>query len=274
VSGYKQRVRRFALLAVAVGVLATPAAASHNNWWFKTPSGAAYCGIPEAGTWLCMRPEDGFWIRFVFGRREDDVDVRKGVSERYRGLHAPAPRTLGFGEVFTTSDAAIITCWSRRAGLTCKHYLGLSFSLGRGGGYRIFYDVPRFPLDVRPLFRTDHGIRCGIDRDTLAPENRGLQCWRADDGLLLGIAHDDAGRRGGHARYEQALGFRPPGFPLLAYGRAFVWRCRKVTSLSAERCSTREGEPVFTCTNTRAQLTCHNRNGHGFWAGARSFYTF
>jgi hypothetical protein len=61
---------------------------------------------------------------------------------------------------------------------------------------------------------------------------------------------------------------------VLDYGRTFTWRCRKVTAFLAERCSTNAGEPVFTCTSARSRLTCQNRNGHGFWASARSFYTF
>jgi len=251
-------------------VYATPAAASADNWWFKTPGEAAYCGVDNG--FLCMTPNDGFWIRFTGA--EDDADVRKGYADRYRGYRGLADRVLGFGQVFYSSDAAVITCWSRRTGLTCKHYEGLSFWLGRYRGYRIFYDAPGFPPNVRPLFRTGQGIRCGIDRDNLEPASPVLQCWRPADGLLLGIAHDDGGRRGGHIRWEKAIGFRPPGFRLLATGGTFVWRCRKVTALTAERCSTSAGEPVFTCTSSRVRLTCSNRNGHGFWASARSFYIF
>ena len=159
---------RLALLVVAVALLATPAAASSDNWWFKTPGGAAYCGIPKSGSWLCMTPDDGFWIRLT-GIYGSNTDVRKGYTDRFRGYRGPAPSTLGFGEVFYTSDAAAITCWSRRSGLTCKQIQGLSFWLGRNRGYRIFYSAPGLPPDVYPLFRTGHGIYCGIDADTLVP---------------------------------------------------------------------------------------------------------
>jgi len=75
-------------------------------------------------------------------------------------------------------------------------------------------------------------------------------------------------------KVEQALGFRARGFRLLGEDSTFVWRCRRVTAFLAERCSATSGEPVFTCTSTRARLTCRNRNAHGFWASRRSFYTF
>jgi len=264
-------VRRLALLALGVALLGTPAAASSHNWWFKTPGGAAYCGVDDG--WVCMRPDDGFWVRFtgIYGSTAR-ADVRKGESDRYRDYGGPAPRTLGFGEFFTTSDAQIVSCWSRRTGVTCKLYDGLSFSLGRYRGYRVFWDAPGFPPNVLPLFRTGHGIYCGIDQDTLAPEYPTLDCWNPSDGLVIGIGYP--GRSAGHRHSEKAIGFRPHGFRKLAFGEIFEWRCRKVTANYAERCSANTGETVFTCTSSRTRLTCTNRSGHGFWASARSFYTF
>lgn len=264
-------MRHVAVVFAAVALLATPAAASSDNWWFQTPGGAAYCGIDNG--WVCARPKDGFWIRLtgMYGRTPD---VRKGHANRYRGHRTMAPRTLGFGQVFYSSDAHVITCWSRRTAVTCRHYEGLSFSLGRERGYRVFYDTPGIAPNVRPLFRTSNGIYCGIDRENLEPANPFLKCWRQLDGLVLGIAHDDAGRGGGHSRLEKAIGLRPRGFRLLPEGATFVWRCRQVTDLFADRCSTDEGSRVFACTSTRTRLTCTNRDGHGFWANVRSFYTF
>jgi hypothetical protein len=272
-SGYKHAVRRFALTVVALTVLVAPAGASSSpSWGFKTPGGAAYCGTDENG-WICIRPRDGSWIRLT-GYLGRNVDVRQGTSERFRGYRGPVGRTLGFGDVFYSSDAALITCRSRRRAVTCTHIEGLSFTLNRSSGYRIFWDAPGFPPNVLPLFRTRHDIRCGIDRDNLEPSVPILTCWRALDGLVLGIAHVDEGRRGGHGRWEKAIGFRPSGFSSLDPGHTFEWRCRQVTESLAERCSARAGEPVFTCTSTRARLTCTNRNGHGFWASLRGFYTF
>jgi hypothetical protein len=265
-------VRRFVLSIAALTLLVLPAGASGRaDWWFATPGGAAYCGFDAKG-WTCIRPQDGFWIRLVFGRRENIVDVRKGVSEAYRSNRERAVRTLRYGEEFVTSDAAIVTCWSRSSGVTCKHYLGLSFTIGRGGGYRIFHDAPGLPPNVTPLFKTGHGIYCGINRETFVPEQPSLDCWNPTDGLEIGIGYSS--RRGSHNRNEEAIGFRPRGFRMLAYGEMLEWRCRHVTATTAERCSTSAAEPVFTCTSTRARLTCRNRGGHGFWASARSFYTF
>jgi hypothetical protein len=269
-------MRVVVLALVIVVVYALPASAAlRSDWAFKTPGGSTYCRYMQAA-WECVTPRDGFWIRFTFTRIHgtDAVDVRKGSSARLRGLRDRSVSVLGFGRTFSSSDADVITCRSRSRGLTCRHYGGLSFWLGRTRGHRIYWDAPGFRPDVsRPLFKTDHDLRCGIAR-SLEPSSPSLTCWRASDGLELGIAHDDAGRRGGHGRNEKALGYRPAGFRAISYGSVFEWRCRDVTAFSAERCSTREGTAVFTCTNTRARLTCRNRNGHGFWASARSFYTF
>ena len=162
-----QAVRRLAILAVAMVVYATPAAASADSWWFKTPGEAAYCGVGEVGGFVCMTPNDGFWIRFTGSY--DDVDVRKGYSDRFRGYRAPADRVLGFGQVFSSSDAAVITCWSRRTGLTCKHYEGLSFWLGRYRGYRIFYDAPGF---LRTCVRCSRPAMGSVAGSTMTPSPR------------------------------------------------------------------------------------------------------
>jgi hypothetical protein len=147
-------------------------------------------------------------------------------------------------------------------------------ALGRALGYRIYYAAPGFKPRVRPLFRA-HGVWCGIDVDTLAPENPWLLCWRAADGLELSIAHQDAGFGGEHSRREKARGYRPAGFRLLGFGRTVTWRCRDVVADFAEQCSTRStGTAVFTCTNTAVRLTCRNRRGRGFRVNARTFYAF
>lgn len=267
---------RAAILVALIVVQSPSASVSAEDWAFKTPGEAAYCRFESGrlGGFLCMTPSDGFWIRLTGIYSGDAANVRKGSSDRFRGHRDPTARVLGFGRVFISSDAQAITCWSRRSGLTCKQIGGLSFWLGRHRGYRIFYDAPGFPPNVRPLFQTGHGIRCGINLDNLEPANPILDCWRPADGLLLGIAHDDAGRRGSHGRSEKAIGFRPTGFRVLPLDSTFVWRCREVTARYADGCSTRSGAPVFTCTSARARLTCVNRNEHGFWANARNFYTF
>lgn len=183
-------------------------------------------------------------------------------------------RTLRFGRVFYSSDASVVTCWSRRTGLTCKHYDGLSFWLGRFRGYRIYYDAPGLVPHVRPLLRTPEGVWCGINLDTLVPEKPNLLCWRPGDGVELTLAHDDGGRPAGSEQREKDRGYRPRGFPLLRDGRTLTWRCRRVEPGFAEACSTRGGTPVFTCRNATGRLTCKNRRGHGFWVSRRSFYTF
>jgi hypothetical protein len=257
---------------MAVVLPATASSASESGWEFKTPGDAAYCRL-ESNSFLCVTPNDGFWIRLTGIFDGDKVDVKKGYSRRFRDLHGRAGRVLGFGQVYYSSDAEAVTCWSRRSGLTCKAFDGLSFWLGRFRGYRIYYRPAGVPPRVRPLFRTALAIRCGI-AESQEPSNPYLECWRPSDGLVLGIAHDDAGRRGAHSRNENAVGFRPSGFPLLGFGRTLRWRCRNVNPRFAEDCSTGRGVAVFTCTNAGARLTCRNRNKHGFWVSRTSFYTF
>jgi hypothetical protein len=269
-------VQRLLLCAAAsVVALAAPSPALAAEWVFRTPGEAAYCrmeftqGVFDA--FRCVTPNDGFWIRLTGLSKGTNVRVVKGVSPAYRGYRNPAVRVLPFGREFFSSDAFVITCWSRRTGLTCKHYDGLSFWLGRYRGYRIYYDAPGFPPHVSPLFQTAHGVCCGIDTAVLEPANPILLCWRPADGLELSLAHSDGAS---HDRREKARGFRPAGFPLLRRGASFVWRCRQVTEAFAERCSTAAGKAVFTCQSDRARLTCRNRRKHGFWVSSLSFYAF
>lgn len=81
--------RFFVVFAFAAVLQTTPAAASHDNWWFKTPGGAAYCGFPKSGSFLCMTPNDGFWIRLtgIYGRT---VSVQKGYAGATAGTATPS----------------------------------------------------------------------------------------------------------------------------------------------------------------------------------------
>lgn len=262
-----------ALLAAVA--LVGPAGARASEWDFKTPGDAAYCRFEfsrNVSAFRCMTPDDGFWLRFTRLGSKTSVRVSKGRSSRFVGYRDAGVRTLGFGKVFFSSDAAVITCWSRRTGLTCKHYDGLSFWLGRSRGYRIYYDAPGFRPHVRPLLRTPEGVWCGINLDTLVPEIPNLLCWRPADGLGLSVGYD--GRAADSDRREKARDYRPKGFPLLADGRTLAWRCRRIDPGSAEACSTRAGTPVFTCRNAASRLTCRNRRGHGFRVSRLSFSTF
>jgi hypothetical protein len=58
---------------------------------------------------------------------------------------------------------------------------GWAFWLARYRDYRIYRGKRGFPLHVRPLFRT-RDVWCGIELDTLEPDNPDLLCWhpRAD----------------------------------------------------------------------------------------------
>jgi hypothetical protein len=263
------------VLAVLVGVVAAPAQARAFD--FKTPGEAAYCRMEFGRRGLdglrCITPNDGFWIRLGGLAAGTNVRVTKGHAARYKG-YRERTYVLAFGRRWASSDAEVVVCRSRRTGLTCKHPLsGLSFWLGRYRGYRVFYDKPGYPIRVLPFFRTA-SVWCGLNRDTLEPDNPFFQCWHPGSGLLVGVAHDDAGTGAGASRSEQALGFRPRGFRLLRSGTRFAWRCRTVTTNFAAGCSTRAGRPVFTCS-IRTLVRCTNARGRGFWIGPRGgFETF
>lgn len=272
-----RRLASIAVIALAAGALATFGVAGSFEG-FKTPGGAAYCRMEFSSrgafyAFRCFRPSDGFWVRLEGIFAGSNVRATKGYSERFRGLKASAP-VLGFGREFSSSDAQVITCWSRSTGITCKHYDGLAFWLGRSVGYRIYYDKPGFPPNVFPLFRSSPGVWCGIDADNLEPAKPFLLCWQPSTGLVLGISH--RGRQGASAaRSEQAEGYRPKGFRLIPSGSTFAWRCRKIDGEYADQCSTGRGATVFSCSVAVGRTTCRNQSGRGFWVDARhGFYTF
>jgi hypothetical protein len=265
------------LALAAVFVVAGGASASTVPFDFKTPGEAAYCRLEFSRRGLdalrCVRPDDGFWIRLVGLAAGTNARVTKGHASRYRG-HRERTYVLAFGRKWISSDAEIVACRSRRSGLTCKHPpSGLSFWLGRRRGSRVFYAKPGYALRVVPFFRTA-SVWCGLNRDTLEPDNPYFLCWHPASGLLAGVAHHDAGAGAGASRSEQALGFRPRGFRVLRPGGQFTWRCRSVTVPFSAGCSTRIGRPVFTCRIT-AVVRCANMRGRGFWIGPRGgFETF
>jgi hypothetical protein len=269
-------MRTVAVALVSVAAVA-PGRAGTPTWSFRTPGDAAYCRIefPRSLFALrCMSPSTGFWLRLtVPNQGGGPVRVEKGSDVRFLAYREHRVPLLPFGREFASSDALIFTCRSRRDGVACKHYDGLAFWLGRTGAYRIYYDKPGFRPHVRPLFRA-HGLWCGIDLDTLEPDVPVLTCWRAADGLLMTLGPGASGSHVSYTRSEQALDFRPPGFPTLRTGRASSWRCRKVDQMFAERCSARAGISVFTCRSSEIRVTCRNRAGGGFWASRAAFATF
>ena len=259
------------VVAVAVAALVAPAEGHAARWDFKTKDDSAYCRFEGRASFRCVRPRDGFWMRFQGVFAPASTRVAKGTSSRFRGVHGGAAIVLKVGRSFISSDAEVITCWNRRRGLTCKQYSGLSFWIGRRRGWRIFFDAPGRHPEVVPLFRTRQGVWCGIAADVLEPSNPLLECWRPSDGLLLTLLHDDYGRGPGYEQRGKAHGYRPGGFRLLRAGETFVWRCRDVGRMWANRCGATTGKHVFTCGAGPAGVTCRNRAGRGFWVSRRNF---
>jgi hypothetical protein len=262
--------------AVAIGLGVTHSARAETIEAFKTPGEAAYCQMETSNFSLnafrCFTPNDGWWIRFT-GLERGNVQITKGTDDRYRGYRSSMFDLLSFGKTWWSSDAAVITCVSRASGLTCKEYNGLTFWIGRYRGYRIFVGpAGEKPQIAKPLFRTTHGIYCGVGL-SLETDAQSMVCWRASDGVQLSLYHAH-GVKTAWARNENATGYRPSGYPLLGTSATFVWRCRKIDAEFATSCSKTLGTAIFTCKSESARLTCRNDTLHGFWMSRASFYTY
>ena len=214
-----------------------------------------YCALGDP--FVCFRPSDGRYVsmRGIFRKHPW---FTSGVDERYRGYRSRRVRVLRLGKVWYSSDAEVMTCWSRSRGVTCKHYEGLSFFLGQERGHRFFVDPPGRPPTVTPLFRTALGVYCGLPQSFA--EVATLLCWTPRDGLLVSVSEDQK-KRGHWDRDEQLKGFRPRGYRLLCAGRQFAWRPRGVT--------------VFSCSSRGSGITCKNQHERGFRIGRqRDFDVF
>lgn len=271
------RVALSTLAAALIGALSPQLARADSLPAFKTPGEAAYCQMQFVrngfDAFLCFTPNDGWWIRFT-GVMGQNVQVTKGYNNRYRGYRSSAYGQLAFGTTWSSSDAMLVSCRSRSNGLTCKHFGGLSFWIGRYKGYRIFVSPAGTRVAItRPFFRTSFGVYCGLGA-SLEPDAPSVVCWRPSDGLELMLPHQ-LGVRSGWSRNENNRNYRPRGYPLLAPGAAFRWTCASVDTQYATRC-TRNGSttPVFRCTTTVARLTCRNDRSLGFWVSRSSFYNF
>jgi hypothetical protein len=237
---------------------------------FKTPGDAAYCrmefGRGHLAAIRCITPNDGFWVR-ISGRlyySGSGVRVTKGYSAPFKGYHARV-QVIGFGETWATSDAQVVTCRSRRTGLTCRHPMsGWAFWLGRSGGYRIYRGKRGFPIRVHPLFRTSYAW-CGLQ---LEADNPILLCWHPASAVEVGLGHYHPGRvEVVHDPWARA--FRPRGFRVVRSPATVTWRCRILTNLTAGGgCSLRGGLPVFTCAIS-TRVRCTNVRGRGFVLGPR-----
>lgn len=128
-------------LAVASGAHAAPS--------FKTPGGAAYCGVVEAfevprdyiPQLVCWTPNDGFTISMS----PVGLVREKNYYQPNKGTNLPA-RVLPFGRNWFARVAffglpgrdVVYRCASRGSGLTCANASGHGWWLGRLKGYRTF----------------------------------------------------------------------------------------------------------------------------------------
>ena len=108
---------------------------------FRTPDDAVYCRVVSnrARVWtrfLCLTPNDGFFVR-IDGLSTGHLRVTKGYRHAFEGYRNSSAHLLNFGRHWSSSDAEVVTCASRRNGLTCRHAGGFGWWLGRLVGYRI-----------------------------------------------------------------------------------------------------------------------------------------
>jgi hypothetical protein len=122
--------RIIAAVALALAFPATAIALAD----FKTPGGAAYCGITHGEPpyhVICWTPNDGFTV---------SMGPRGRAYKRYirdnRGYHDYVGRTLSFGQRWASAPG--FRCVSRRTGLTCTNRVGHGWWLGRYRGYQLF----------------------------------------------------------------------------------------------------------------------------------------
>ena len=273
------RIRLTALATVSIAALLPGIArAADSSPAFKTPGEAAYCQMEFTKNYFdafrCFTPNDGWWIRFS-GLTGSNVQITKGVDERYRGYKDSSFSLLRFGKTWWSSDADTITCWSRSTGLTCKQFDGLTFWIGRYRGYRIYVSpAGEKPGIAKPLFRTDQGTYCGV-AVSMEPDAPSITCWRPTDGVELTLYHQH-GVKAEWARNENAKGYRPGGYPRLPVGGSFTWRCSKVDQAFATGCSERTsgGVAIFTCRSSATGLECRSDTNHGFSISRSTFYSF
>jgi hypothetical protein len=88
---------------------------------------------------VCFTPNDGFYVKMTnVLYPERGFRITKGYRQGFRGYRNLKAPLWGFGRTWYSSDAQVVTCKSRRTGLTCRHYQGHGWWLGRYRGYRIF----------------------------------------------------------------------------------------------------------------------------------------
>ena len=128
-----------ASLAVAAA-LAASAASAASEFGFRTPGTNVQCRMVFVGNvweqFVCFRRDNGFFVR-MSGVMTRNPRITRGFSSRFvdRRLNL---RVLPFGRAWFSSDAEIVTCRNRLAGLTCTHWRGHGWTLGRRHGVRIF----------------------------------------------------------------------------------------------------------------------------------------
>jgi hypothetical protein len=122
-------IKVVAAVALALALPATASAVAD----FKSPRGAAYCGISHGEPpfhLICWTPNDGFTV--AMGARSRPG---KSYNPNNRGYHDAVGRTLRFGQRWARVG---FYCVSRRTGLTCTNRVGHGWWLGRYRGYRLF----------------------------------------------------------------------------------------------------------------------------------------
>jgi len=123
-------IAALAFFATPTALSLAPAASAHFGTFWKTPGEAAYCRLLAAPVRVtCWTPNDGFTIT-LYTTRRPEVFYYPGHRDYYRAVGL-LPFNAGV-------DYNVISCWSRRTGLTCTNAASHGFWLGRYHGFRIF----------------------------------------------------------------------------------------------------------------------------------------
>lgn len=260
---------RLVVLVVAAGALlggivhAGAAASSVDR--FRTPGDIAYCSLessPEPVRVTCFSPPTGDWVRVALDvRSQDQPTVAQGRRSAYLGFHDQAWPLLSAGRPWSRpGDTDLVNCKPAATSVTCRWNGGLVVKIRRTG-IRVFLGKFPPPPVVVPYFRTEFGVRCGLENGGVAgTDGRVLLCWNPVNGLETSIRADDK-RAADYTRVESNIGFTPSGFRLLKSGTSRNLRWCESTSLA---CDPGKGAVIFRCAATATTVTCRNPVSHGF----------
>ena len=253
-----------AAAAFLVGIVNAGTAASSIDR-FRTPGDIGYCSLeasPEPLRVACFSPPTGDWVRVSLDvRSQDQPTVVQGRRAAYLGFHDQAwPLLSAGGQWSRPGDTDLVSCKPTATSVTCRWNGGLVVKISRSG-IRVFLGKFPPPPVVVPYFRTEFGVRCGLENGGVAgTDGSVLLCWNPMNGLVMSSGADDKSVAH-YDRIESNVGYTPKGFRLLTAGTSRDLRWCESTSVA---CDAKKGSVIFRCAATATTVTCRNPASHGF----------